>query len=308
MGVASGFNCTPIVDCQPECEGARHLGCDLAITHAMGSTEGHGIRLDDEIVMQLRQDPLSSQLMINHMLLKSARDDDEVTLARALREGADVETRGVGLTPLMYAAISGNERACHLLLAAHASVNAQDEDGARPLHLAAAAGHAAVCIVLLRGGAEAAVQDEDGRTPFAHVPAHLLATAHGRLRWKHVLDTPPEAVDVLRHSHPVSARVGGALTIKTLSLSKSPRLAAFQQHTSFTLRQESTIKPKPRHGVENSATQKTAPLLELEAISQLGQRHVFLEQRRLEWACATSIERTMGTPALQRGNGEVSHI
>merc|ERR1712232_427183 len=151
-------------------------------------------------------DVAGSQAMINHSLLKAARDGDVEALETALKRGAFLETRrpfvitpesssadtvgngdaarGVGLTPLMHGAQGGHRKVVELLVSAKANVEAQEEDGLRPLHFAASADSREACLILLQAAADPGARDDEGRNALAHVPLHALATRVERQRWE----------------------------------------------------------------------------------------------------------------------------
>ena len=79
-----------------------------------------------------------------------------------------------GLTPLHYAALSGNVRIISLLLENGAVVNIPDKKGLDPLHYAAWQGYMDPVGLLLSGGADANAQSVDSRD----TPLHLAAQ-HG---------------------------------------------------------------------------------------------------------------------------------
>jgi len=171
----------------------------------------------DDDPSSLDGDVKNSRAMTNHKLLKAARDGDAEAVLRMLKKGAYVETRrpfvmtpesevpsdsgplkrGKGLTPLMYAAQGGYERACDMLIAAGACVHAADEDGTRPLHFAASSASTATCRVLLRAGADRTARDDDGRLALEHVPPNEMVTPAEKRLWRKLLgqgaETVPEA-------------------------------------------------------------------------------------------------------------------
>mmetsp|Transcript_76791 Transcript_76791/g.150581 ORF Transcript_76791/g.150581 Transcript_76791/m.150581 type:complete len:195 (+) Transcript_76791:68-652(+) len=154
-------------------------------------------------------DVKNSQALTNHKLLKAARDGLPDEVQRCLDNGAFIETRrpfvmtpesvatpgstlqtrGIGLTPLMYAAQGGYPEACEVLLSNGACANAEDEDGMRPLHFAATSGSEEACRVLIAKGAEVAARDDDGRTALDCVPPMLTATAAEKRQWAAILET-----------------------------------------------------------------------------------------------------------------------
>merc|ERR1712176_175041 len=97
---------------------------------------------------------------------------------------ADINARGTGLTPLMYASKGAYLSAMELLVSAKANLEAQDEDGIRSLHLAAMSGELDAVSLLLKAGAEAYAEDDEGRTAMEHVPIALVRTAKERQVWE----------------------------------------------------------------------------------------------------------------------------
>jgi ankyrin repeat protein len=69
------------------------------------------------------------------------------------------------LTPLHYAAYSGEESTVRMLLDKGVDINAQDKQGKTPLHYAAIAGHSKVLSILYRAGANTEIKDLTGATP-----------------------------------------------------------------------------------------------------------------------------------------------
>lgn len=95
--------------------------------------------------------------------------------------------RGIGLTPLMFAAQEGRLRALSFLLEARASPHSQDEDGMAPLHFAAEIGDSDCCKALLAARARPEVKDDNGRDAFACLPAESLRSHKEQLWWKSFL-------------------------------------------------------------------------------------------------------------------------
>lgn len=155
-------------------------------------------------------DVRDSQAMTNHKLLKAAREGHVENIHKMLERGAFIETRrpfvmtpesaatsdsslqtrGTGLTPLMYAAQGGYERACEALLAEGACVNAEDEDGMRPLHFAAFSGSSETCSILLSSGADLTALDDEGRRAIEHVTPGDATTPAERRSWENLLQSP----------------------------------------------------------------------------------------------------------------------
>lgn len=84
-----------------------------------------------------------------------------------LDAGADVHARdNEGLTPLMFAIISGNEAIARKLIQAHADVNAWNTQGWTPLMFAVAMGNEALITYLIEAGAHLKAIESDGRTAY----------------------------------------------------------------------------------------------------------------------------------------------
>lgn len=165
---------------------------------------------DDPSESDLDGDVKNSQALINHKLLKAAREGSTKDIEKSLQGGAFMETRrpfvmtpesraapdptprtrGVGLTPLMYAAQGGYPEACELLLQRGAFIGAEEEDGLTALHFAAASGSEGTCKVLLSYGADPEHCDDDGQTALEHVPDHAAATPWERNHWRDILHSP----------------------------------------------------------------------------------------------------------------------
>lgn len=159
-----------------------------------------------------------SQQMIDHLLIKSARDGDNAGVTKALNRGAYLEARrpwlmapesaqaashkvagrGEGLTPLMYASLGGYHSTVELLLHAKANLRLKDEEGFTALHLAASAASEETCLLLMKHGGQADVLDDDGKTAFDHVPDSYVTTAADQKHWKEEVfqlpESPPETL------------------------------------------------------------------------------------------------------------------
>jgi hypothetical protein len=133
---------------------------------------------------------------------------------------------GVRYTPLMRAAMSGNEEIAGLLLKAGASVNAANGDGMTPLMLAAQHGRTAVLSMLVQERPNPDSQDSHGNT------AILLAAKNGHLM----------AVRVL-------ADAGADLHCRDESGLNALSWAAMQGHTSI-------VKALVRNGADVNAKQQ----------------------------------------------------
>lgn len=96
----------------------------------------------------------------------AAQNDKRKALAALLDAGADVNKpvgKG-GYTPLMLAAMSGNERVAEQLIRRGADVNARNAGGITPLMVVAANDAVQVGTLLLKSGADPKATSEDGRT------------------------------------------------------------------------------------------------------------------------------------------------
>ena len=82
-----------------------------------------------------------------------------------INEGADVNAKDKGWTPLYHAAWRGHKEVAELLIAKGADVNMKDVEGVTPLHLAADRGHTEVVELLITAGADVNAKDDEGETP-----------------------------------------------------------------------------------------------------------------------------------------------
>lgn len=194
--------------------GAHHCYCrrQPQLT-CQGPCRTEVIWKDDGPTESLDDDPngegdvKNSQAMINHCLLKAARDGDLKGIKAAIQRGAYVETRrpfvmtpesalvnsantspnrGTGLTPLMYASQGGYAEAAVLLIEAGACVHAEDEDGFRALHFAATSGSYDTCWELLTRSPDADAPDDEGRNALDHVPETCQRSKAERDHWMHL--------------------------------------------------------------------------------------------------------------------------
>lgn len=94
-------------------------------------------------------------------LFDAVRNQDLTAIDTALKEGANVNARKCGATPLFY--VQGNAAATRLLIQHGADVNACDVNGFTPLCVA---GDVEQAEALLNAGALVNAQDKRGRTPF----------------------------------------------------------------------------------------------------------------------------------------------
>ena len=90
---------------------------------------------------------------------------------------ADIEVwnEKLGITPLHFAAASGNAEAFKALVAAGADIEARDENGRTPLHFVAAHGNAEAIKASVAAGADIEARDENGRTPLYFAAANAAA-------------------------------------------------------------------------------------------------------------------------------------
>ena len=104
--------------------------------------------------------------------------DDHLEIKALIVLGANIEEReqSTGWTPLHWAARRDRPRTIEALVAAGASVEAQDNLGWTPLHHAASLGRIAATKTLLAVGASVMSVDESSRTPL-----HLAAATSGLL-------------------------------------------------------------------------------------------------------------------------------
>jgi len=101
------------------------------------------------------------------------------SVKQALNDGADVNAKPWGSTPLYEAALYGEKEIAELLIANGADVNAKDHREQTPLHLAASLGYKGIVELLITKGADVnakivedakdplrgVTEDKDGNTP-----------------------------------------------------------------------------------------------------------------------------------------------
>jgi ankyrin repeat protein len=104
----------------------------------------------------------------------AAINGDLADVKRHLAQGADVNAKATGGTPLHYAASRGHKDIVEYLVSKGADVNAGNENGRRPLHYAAENGHGDVIEYLVSNGADVNGKDNNGHTPlyFAAIMKH----------------------------------------------------------------------------------------------------------------------------------------
>lgn len=110
---------------------------------------------------------------LDRQLLRAASWGDVVELEELLELGADpsFQTDNLGATPLMYAAIKGDQPMVEVLLQHGAELDARTSFGTTALMWAATNGHQEVVELLLVAGADPLIRDAENRT------AKMLATA-----------------------------------------------------------------------------------------------------------------------------------
>ena len=105
------------------------------------------------------------ELLSNIIVTGETEHPHNVEAARkVIAQGADVNARDHGQTPLMRAAQNGHIRVIGVLLEHGAHVNAQDDDGRTALMIAAGASDPAMVRLLLDRGAKVNIKDQDGFT------------------------------------------------------------------------------------------------------------------------------------------------
>src|SRR5688500_2627517 len=107
----------------------------------------------------------------------AAQNKDSATVRKLIKEGGDVNAaQGDGMTPLHYAALSGDAELAQMLLYAGANVGARTRIGGyTPLHLAAQVGHANVIAPLVAAGSPVTAVTATGATALMHA-AHSGST------------------------------------------------------------------------------------------------------------------------------------
>lgn len=93
-------------------------------------------------------------------LMLAALRGQEVLVVQLVARGASVNHRG--WTPLHYAATGGHARVAAFLMGAHADVNAESPNGTTPLMMAAMYGNGATVKLLLESGADPDVRNDLG--------------------------------------------------------------------------------------------------------------------------------------------------
>ena len=96
---------------------------------------------------------------------EAAKNGDLVALRKAVDGGADLDRLdSMGISPLSWASIMGEDAAVTLLLDAGADIDRQNGDGGTPLHAAAFLGRSSTVALLLKRGADRDVRNNNGLT------------------------------------------------------------------------------------------------------------------------------------------------
>ena len=119
-------------------------------------------------------------------LVGAVKSGDEQRVRTLLANGADVRARDKNeITPLHWAAATGQVAIIELLIAKGADINAKSDEGVTPLYLAAMMNRAAAAEVLIARGAEINARTRSGYTALTivaregHRGAAELLIAHG---------------------------------------------------------------------------------------------------------------------------------
>lgn len=103
--------------------------------------------------------------MANKTLHKAAGEGDLASVKLLIANGANVNEKVDGFTPLHTSAERGHKDVVELLIQNGADVNAKGNQNWTPLHLAATAGRRDVAEILIAKGADVNAKDLDGRSP-----------------------------------------------------------------------------------------------------------------------------------------------
>lgn len=100
-------------------------------------------------------------------LFLAVRKDDPSLIAKALQEGADINTQNPEneQSPLMNAILQGKIEAVKYLLAAGADTSLAEQDGYTPMHGAGFQGRAEIVKLLVNAGLDPNDKHSDGFTP-----------------------------------------------------------------------------------------------------------------------------------------------
>lgn len=104
-----------------------------------------------------------------------------------IENGKTMDKDNTGYTALHYAARSGNEDICRMLIAGKADVNAATNGGCTSLHRAASMGHLHIVQLLLNNKANILLQDDDGQTAL-----HRSAVKNNFSICRLLLDSSPD--------------------------------------------------------------------------------------------------------------------
>eukprot|EP00929_Paragymnodinium_shiwhaense_P071656 TRINITY_DN36407_c0_g1_i1.p1 TRINITY_DN36407_c0_g1~~TRINITY_DN36407_c0_g1_i1.p1 ORF type:complete len:217 (+),score=25.25 TRINITY_DN36407_c0_g1_i1:306-956(+) len=182
------------------------------------------IAVDEPIVLGCHSSGLPSpgtggKSYWNALLVQAARDGNVKLLTRAVHEGARVNTRcrgarlmvqqqetcsehqheprhskGLKLTPLMYAAVGGHLECVRVLLDRRADVTKQDDDGMTALHFAASAGCLEVADAIVCGGGRPSSVDDYGCGLLEHLAADAKENPRELARWLALMDRDEESI------------------------------------------------------------------------------------------------------------------
>jgi ankyrin repeat protein len=109
--------------------------------------------------------------LFSNALCDAAQTGPKSVIELLIANGADVNAKPRGSTPLHYAATSVHTDVAELLLAHKASINAKDSIGRTPLHNAVMNGNKEVAELLLANKADVNARDNYGLTPL-HLAGH----------------------------------------------------------------------------------------------------------------------------------------
>ena len=98
-------------------------------------------------------------------IVDAAIDGNIEAVKQAIADGADVNAKPGGITPLHWAAWRGRKEIAELLIAKGADLNTKNKDGGTPLHNAAWKGHVEIAKLLIVKNADVNAKDVEGQTP-----------------------------------------------------------------------------------------------------------------------------------------------
>jgi len=146
----------------------------------------------------------------------AAKAGDLAKLKAGLANGADANGHDpMGITPLSWAAMTGQTEAVQLLIKQGADVNAPNRDGNVPLHGAAFFGQAEIVELLIRHKADVNLRSDKGETPLDTVAAEWSEELEGILQFIAGILKLEVDVESVKAAHPKIAallRKHGGLT------------------------------------------------------------------------------------------------